>query len=584
MELRSSQNHGGFVATEERSSMSRISGGCRGGEAPLTVRLVVPALLLAGCGGGNDDTAPPPHDAGGADVATGCAAGEATRDDGSCEPAGVRPKACGQGFEADQTGGCRAILPDAPCDAGQMALPGETACRPVAPCGSGPWGDIPVEASTEYVNGAYAGTDSDGSKTKPWKTIQAGIDAAAAGAIVAIAEGSYSENPSLYGKQARLWGKCPSAVEIVGSSAQIATVDLGYAFDGTELHDLAIRGPQRGAIASGSKKLVLERIWIHDTGLIGLILTKELDDTELTLRSSLVEATQDIGIIDQGVVMHIEDSVVRGTKLKAGKLGRGVELDAYPGGPPGTASLTGSVVEDNGEAGVYVSGSTLTVERTVVRDTAGRGFDINDDPTIHARANVEIQSSVVERSVEMGLFVGGADLGVESSVVRDTRIFGQKLGRGINLQMDPVSGERSAATVKTSLIERSADIGICVMSSDAVVEDTLVRETKTVVETQYGDGISAVGDLADATLTLTRCRSETSTRAGVASFGATISIEATRLECNVLDLNGEIFLQSGTTNVPPTFHDLGGNACGCDGNDVPCEVKGVNLNAPTPPG
>ena len=38
MELRSPENRGRFVATEERSSMSRISGGCRGGEAPLTVR------------------------------------------------------------------------------------------------------------------------------------------------------------------------------------------------------------------------------------------------------------------------------------------------------------------------------------------------------------------------------------------------------------------------------------------------------------------------------------------------------------------------------------------------------------------
>src|SRR5688500_3319756 len=112
-------------------------------------RLGMPALgfaALAGCG--DAPVAPPPP---------GCAAGEWPHDDGSCVaaglppdlpcppgswepepgggcvPAGVPPGGCEPGFEHDGDGGCTPVLPAGDCPSGQMALPGETRCREVAP-------------------------------------------------------------------------------------------------------------------------------------------------------------------------------------------------------------------------------------------------------------------------------------------------------------------------------------------------------------------------------------------------------------------------------------------------------------------
>src|SRR4029079_675257 len=145
--------------------------------------LVGLAFVMAGCG---------PHEGTGpADAGPdACPPGTMLLDDGGCQKAGVPPGACGQGFEPNGQGGCNAILPAAPCPPGQMAVPGDTQCHEVAPCGNGDYGTIPVEATTQFVNGAYPGSDSDGTNVRPWKHIQDGIDHAKSGAIVAVAAGS----------------------------------------------------------------------------------------------------------------------------------------------------------------------------------------------------------------------------------------------------------------------------------------------------------------------------------------------------------------------------------------------------------
>ena len=182
---------------------------------------VLCASLLAACGGeespGTSATGDPPPDAG---PPTGCAAGERPLDDGSCQNAGVRPDACADGFEADDDGGCTAILPASPCGEGTMAVPGDTECREVAPCGDAPWGDIPVDGTTRYVDGAYAGGDSDGTSRRPWTTILDALVAAAPDDLIAIAAGSYQEDVLLVSKPVRLWGRCPSMVEIGRASCR----------------------------------------------------------------------------------------------------------------------------------------------------------------------------------------------------------------------------------------------------------------------------------------------------------------------------------------------------------------------------
>src|SRR5262245_22622469 len=167
-------------------------------------------IALSGCGGASEESSPPVEEE------EGCAPDEQLVGDQCLRP-GVPPDACAPGFEPDGASGCRAILPAEPCPRGTMATPGATACTEVAQCTGGKWGAIPVEPSTEYVDGTYAGTDSDGTEAKPWRTIQDAVDAAAPSAIVAVAEGHYPGDVLMVGKPVRLWGKCPALVEISGN-------------------------------------------------------------------------------------------------------------------------------------------------------------------------------------------------------------------------------------------------------------------------------------------------------------------------------------------------------------------------------
>ncbi|MBI4703320.1 MAG: DUF1565 domain-containing protein, partial [Deltaproteobacteria bacterium] len=193
------------------------------------VLALICAALASGCGG--DETAP-----------AGGTAGTLGLDDGTCQPAGIPPEMCAAGFEPDGKQGCEPILPPKPCPKGQMAVPGEASCRPVMPCPPGKWGELPVDEATEHVDGSYAGGDSDGSAAKPWTTIGEAVKAAAPGALVAVAAGTYTEDVLIKGKAVRLWGVCSEKVTIAGTEAEFAAVYIWKGASGSGLGALAVTG------------------------------------------------------------------------------------------------------------------------------------------------------------------------------------------------------------------------------------------------------------------------------------------------------------------------------------------------------
>jgi len=564
-----------------------------------------------GCGGGDEPPDGEPQDcapgtwlhdgvctAAGLPADMPCPPGEWPRE-GECIPAGVQPDGCGAGFVHDGDRGCEPILPSSPCPPGLMAVPGERLCREVAPCAPGRWGDIPVEPDTQYVDASYTGMDSDGSALKPWTTIQAGVDAAASGAIVAIAAGSYVEDVTV-NTPVRLWGVCPALVELRGMGTEFATVQVFYA-RATELRNLAIRGEPRAVVASGALDVLIERVWVHDGAYHGVVVQDDYGPTSLMLRASLVERNQQIGVVAWGSLATVEASVIRDTQPDAqGQGGRGVTVqrDALTGASA-TLLLHGSLIEQSHNLGVFVAGSEATVEASVVRDTqpdalvlGGRGVSAQPDADAGVPSTLVLRTSLVEQSIELGVYVEASQATVDASVIRGTQPNAEGLmGRGISAQGEPITGAPSTLLLRNSLVEESHEVGVNVSGSNATVEATAVRDTLPDARGFGGRGLNAQAHpaiAAPSTFVLRNSLVERSYEVGVSVYGSNATVEASVIrdtQPNGLGLFGRgVTAQADLITASPSTlllrtslveqtHDAGVAVVGADATIDSCLVR-----------
>ena len=502
---------------------------------------------FAGCGGGDDTpkrnlgpkecelgewTTPAGTCAGpGLPADMSCPPGEHQDQPGVCVRAGVPPGACGAGFTHDGEGACNPVLPSGSCLPGEMAIVGESACRAVSPCAVGGWGSIPVEPGSQHVDAAYAGTGSDGSATKPWKTIGEAIKAAKPGAIVAVAEGTYPEDVFLDGKSVRLWGRCPGLVELSGQGAQLGAIVVFHSGAGkTEVHGLAITGKKQGIVVSGAENVLVDSVWVHDTQARGLDIEGTLGPTAVSVQNSLIELAHEGGIHVSGAALTLERSVVRGT-VPQGAYGRGLNIQDRPATTQRSSLiLRASVIEQNQGVGVYVRGSDALIEETVVRDTVpgatdpGHGVEIVDNSPNAVTA--VLRKSVIERNQLNGVVAFGADAIVEDTVVRSTSSDALGLhGRGISVQYNQNTGVRGSFALRRSLLDQNHGIGLFVSSTDATVESTVIRETAPDA-TGAGRGVMLQNDGGRASLQMLESVVELSTDMGIVSIGSDVDIRA----------------------------------------------------------
>jgi len=559
------------------------TGGCGGeGDAPpLTDEACLPPNRLVG-----DQCLEP----GVQDI--GCPAGTLGLDDGSCQPAGVPPELCAEGFVHDGDAACEPILPADPCPKGQMALPGETACRPVMDCAAGTWGDIPVDGATIYVDAAYPGGDSDGSLQKPWTTISDAIAAAPAGALVAVAAGSYVEDVVIT-KPIRLWGVCPEQVEVVGTDPGVGALFLRTGSSGSEVRGLAVTGDGVGVLVSGAVDVVLDQLWLHDALNPGVDIEGVLGPTAVTLRSSLVEQNHDIGVYVSGSEATLEGVVVRNTLPQPSdqKFGWGINTQASLAGAPATALVRSSLIEGNHDVGVVVTGSAATLEGVVVRGTLPRASDQMGGRGTFIQASLAgapstalVTSSLAEQNHEFGVFVSGSEATLEGVVVRGTlpRASDQQLGIGIGMEPNPDNGAPSTALVRSSLVEQNHDFGVILNASEATLEGVVVRGTLLrASDGSFGDGVAVASAILPggvevlASAVVRANRIEANARAGLVSFGAHVALSDTALSCNAFQLNGE-----AAGSLPFTFENLGGNGCGCPEPTGACVAQSSGLAPP----
>jgi hypothetical protein len=334
--------------------------------------IAMPLLAVPLCGCGADETEPSDGGPG-----PSCEPLELALPDGSCIRPGIPPDGCFEGFVHDGEYGCEPILPPEPCPPGLMAVPGETECRPVMPCGEGTWGDIPTDAATQHVDGSFAGGSSDGSAAAPWTTIGEAVAAAAPGALVAVASGSYLEDVMISGKPVRLWGRCPEMVELVGTGAELWAVDIRTGASGTEVGGMAIRGDAAGLGLSGSEDVTFDRVWVHETALRGITVQGDLGPTSVSVVGSLVEQSHEVGLFVAGSDALVEGTVVRDTLpcLLDGFFGDGIAV--FSDQAPASATITGAFIADSARAGLSNFGAFVSLGSTRIQCA---GYELEGEP------------------------------------------------------------------------------------------------------------------------------------------------------------------------------------------------------------
>lgn len=401
---------------------------------------------------------------------------------GGCRAAGIPPELCSPGFVAAGDG-CEPVLPGEPCAAGWMAIPGEQNCREVTPCAPGTWGNIPVDGATEHVDAAYAGGMSDGSATNPWITIGDAVAAAAPGAVVAIAAGSYVENVLVTGKPVRLWGVCPARVEIRASQAA-AAVDVQLGANGTEVRGVALVGNAAQGLRVGAEDVLAEDVWLHG-GDTGVVVADQAGPASLTLRGALVEQTKSHTLAVYGGRAEVDASLLRGQPPGDPGVGNGFQGIWVVGGVgPAQLRLTSSVVELTRECGVCALGSEVEIVASVVRRILPSASDLQggEGVLMLPRARLTMRGSFVDEAHTSGVQVSGSDADIEALVVRGTlpQAADQKLGRGLAVESYAADGvwERASVTATSSVIEDNHSRGVFLRAADAMLEGFVVRGTR----------------------------------------------------------------------------------------------------------
>jgi hypothetical protein len=497
---------------------------------------------LLGCGSDKKEEQQLPAACGNEDV----------RVDGACVPTGVPAARCGTGLRADARGcvvdlescpnaaiggcltvgiatcaagfardgelSCKPILPSTACTAGTLALPGDTTCRAVDTCAD-VTGDLFVDVAAE--------AGGDGTRARPFRTISDAIAAASDGKTIAVADGVYTEN--VVNKPLTLIGRCTGKVQLTGADGTKPVVH--FTNGKSVLRSVALTG----TIDVGAANVTLSSLWIHD---VDGTAVRTANASVTALVNVLVEGAKGYGLAITGGTASVDGVVVRGTRpLDTGDRGIGVTLDQSSSGQVAKLNAKQLLLDGNADVGLMVHGSEAVIEQSVIINTKPRangsyGVGINAlaySAAAAARGNTIVRDSFIAGNTFAGLFVGGAPVTVERTVIRENKPQPLKsLARGIIVQEHPGSMHRGELTMKNSVVEQNMEVAIAVSSSTALLEDTIVRGTRTKRDGTWGLGVMgqvSTGRKDGAEITLRRSLVEDNREIGVYGNGGKITLD-----------------------------------------------------------
>ena len=436
---------------------------------------------------------------------------------------------CPKGFKRTSEGGCAPILPNSGsvCPAGSRQALGSTTCQPLGSCGQGDYGDITTSSGTIFVNASYKGSNSNGTRARPYRTIGAALKVASksnAHSHVAVAAGIYQEDLRT-DIPLTLQGRCAKLVTIVGRSKgkDAAAVTIGPDAKGSVIRGLTIKGPHYGILLSGAVAVVIHQVAVLDTGHAG-IRAQSFQKTKARgrVKGALLSANGWAGISLSGAGLTVENIEVRGAKSVDDKVmghyGRGIAVEHQS-----ELALRDSVIQTGKTYGIGAYSSTVIVERSVIRDNGFRGFDSH-------KSRVTLKQTVFQDNGSAGIVVGDAvNLTVDSCTVTGTRQWQWPKSREMSDEGFGLWALKSSDVVITdSLFSQNGIAGLLLMNRKSTVKRSIVRDTlERLTDQRLGIGIVVGGGSQSSAVTIQESLVSGNREFGVQVLDATAIIERT---------------------------------------------------------
>lgn len=361
-------------------------------------------------------------------AARGCPLGSRARiGQAECVPAGINT--CPAGF-VHEGYGCRAIWAEG-CVGATYPRLGEVECRPVGDCDA----PFPPADATHFVDPAGP-VDST-----HYTTISGALAAAPAGAVVAVAAGTYAED-LLIRRTVRVVGRCADQVRVVGTGQALPGLWVRVA-QGVEVQGLSLIGHDGGIELDGGAGLRAQDLVLEANAGTSLLLL-------------------------QGSRLELQGSVARDTRPRNGDGGRGASVQA------GSQLVLRDVAfTEHREFGIYVSGigSELESDGLLVQGTLKNGLEEGGDH-LHLRGGAQgvLRRTALIEGQTRGLVLTGEGSRAELEGVGIESI---TLGIGLEVADGAVLQGRAldlGFSVGAGLVVRSASVSL----SEASIHDVRI--------------------------------------------------------------------------------------------------------------
>jgi len=320
------------------------------------------------------------------------------------------------------------------------------------------------------------------------------------------------------------------------------------------VRDSIIAGNRTDGLVVVNSTAALERTVVRDTheqasnnrsghGIGTGSISSQHPRTELTVTDSIIAGNHSVGILLYSSKATLERTVVRDTHERASDklLGQGITaLSSTGDSRPAELTLRHCLVIRNRAHGIQLFSAKATVDRTMVRDTRelldngklGRGIELNIDSKLGTSSELLLQDSLVAGNRHTGIILYGSKATVERTVVRDTQERASDNTGGVGIAAVTALDKpiQSTLTVRDSLVVNNRSVGIDLVDAGAMVERTVVRDTRTrLSDKEGGRGVEAQGKSAGASpaLVLRDCVVAGNRSVNVALFSVKGTLERT---------------------------------------------------------